>query len=256
MTPVEKHPQMPTWTTAVPAACLLALVPLTGCRDAASDPMALVVTEETRGALSLDAEIPSVTSVAERVREATDSISDERLHGWSGQWQASWLADDGQGRQARTRVYDDAAAPLAGALGPHGVRRTVRTVAAVMASAAGADLSRLPEAYRRRVEEARSLTERAERSLEAGRSVDALRSALEAGDRLRDISPRRVAVGLLARAEEARRRIPEISTYSNQEKERIARLVRNARYALEAGDYTLAIHRAYYACRLLGVELL
>ncbi len=241
---------------AVAAASCLFVAALPGaCQDAVSDPLAVVVNEETRGALSLDIAVPSLPSVAERISDGGPALSDERMQRWIGAWQASWLAEDGEGRAARRAVYDEAVGPLAAVLGVDGVRAALGRVEDALEATGGADLSELPEPYRRRIVSARSRVAEARRDLEAGRTADALRDVLEAGDRLRDVSPRRVAESLLERAEEAQRRIPEISTYSRMEKERIARLVRNARDAVEAGEYTVAIHRAFYACQLLEVEL-
>lgn len=239
----------------VAGVCLLALTLIGGCRDEASDPTALIVTEEVRGAFSLETSIPSVTTLAERIGSGETSISEERLREWSGAWQASWLAPPAEALPARRGLYERAAGPLADALGEEGVRRTVREVGDAVEATFEVDLGGAAEAYRRQVESARELAARADRSLEAGRPAAALRAALMAGDYLRSVSPRRVAEGLLARAEEAQREIPEASPLSREERERIARLVRNARQALEAGEYTLAIRRAYYADRLMTVEI-
>lgn len=238
-----------------PLACVLVAALPGACQDADVDPLALVVNQETRAALSLDVAVPSLASVAKRIQPDVSSVPKARLDRWIGRWQASWLAEEGEGHRARQTLYDEAAGPLAEALGPRGVATTVSRLEEALAAASSADLSGLSEQYRRRIQAARMQIVEARGMLEEERPSDALRSALEAGDRLRGVSPRRVAVSLLERAEEAQRRIPEFSTYSRREKERIARLVRTARDAVEKGEYRLAIHRAYYACQLLDVEL-
>jgi len=235
-------------------ACALAILLSGACRDSPTDPVALMVDEETRQALSGESGLPSLTSVGERAREGDPGISAARLDRWSGAWQASWLAAPDEGARARSRIYERAAGPLARALGAEGVRETVDGTGRVVATVWGADLSGLPERYRERTRRARARIVAAREALEEGRDAEALRGALEAGDLLRAVSPRIVARSMVERAEEARRRIPEISTYSKREKERIARLVRNARHALETGEPGLAIQRAFYACQLLGLE--
>lgn len=66
--------------------------------------------------------------------------------------------------------------------------------------------------------------------------------------------PELLATTLADLAEEGLRRTEGSAAYSEQELSRIRRLTGGAREALEEGDYPRAIRRAYYACRLLGVE--
>jgi hypothetical protein len=66
--------------------------------------------------------------------------------------------------------------------------------------------------------------------------------------------PELLATTLAELADERLRRTEGSGTYSEQELTRIRRLTGGAREALDEGDYPRAIRRAYYACRLLGVE--
>lgn len=66
--------------------------------------------------------------------------------------------------------------------------------------------------------------------------------------------PELLATTLADLADEGLRRTEGSATYSEQELTRIRRLTGGAREALDEGDYPRAIRRAYYACRLLGVE--
>lgn len=241
---------------AAAGGCLLVVTAATACQDAASDPLALVMTQETRGALSLDVALPSLPELATRNHGGDGGSSmPPRVDEWIGAWQASWLAPEPEARELRESVYAEVVPSLVRTLGPQGLRATVDDVRHAVDVVAGAEVAGLPTAYQEHVTEARSRAYDAVRHLDAGRDREALRSALVAGDLLRSVSPGTVAETLVERAEEGHGRIPEVTTYSRRERDRIARLIRNARSAIEAGEYALAIQRAYYACRLLGLEL-
>ena len=226
-----------------------------GCRDAQDgDPLAVVLDERTRGALSLERAIPSLPEVVETASASFESARDSAASHWVGRWEASWLLEPPRGRTVRGAVYDEAVEPLAHALGPEGVERVLRSTGEAAAEAATTDRIELPPPYRIRVEEAEDLVARGREALDAGASAHALRAALEAADRMRAVSPESVAHLLLARARRAAAeagRPPE----TEDEGERIDRLIRGAETAMEEGDFRRAVHRAYYACRLLDVKL-
>lgn len=228
-------------------------VATSACRDAgAGGPLGVVLTEETRGALSLGLEVPSLPHIVDRSTDAGDLDVGDSGDEWTGRWEASWLMRPARGREARWEVYDEAVGPLARSLGPQGVRSTLTDVEEAARAAEGAELDELPPLYRARVEEARELVDWGFRTLDEGHAAAALRAALEAADRIRTVSPEGVARVLLDRAHRASE---DLSEHSAEERERIQRLVQGAEAALGEGDHRRAIQRAFYACQLLGVRL-
>ncbi len=81
--------------------------------------------------------------------------------------------------------------------------------------------------------------------------MEGLRYVLEGSDILREVGPEAVARALVAEVAELHGRLSDSDTYSEQEWERLGRLVTGGRQALEDEDWVRAIRRAYYAKGLL-----
>lgn len=234
----------------LPFGGVLALcVVLGACEDAASDPMGVMVSAETQGALLLVLDrsgLPGLVSEAGRGDE---------LREVSEQWEASWDMPLARARAARTEVYGLAAPALADGLGLDALTVATDEVGNALAIIDGLTPDDLAPSIERRVELAAAAHQRARAALEVGATQDAVRALLEASDALREVTPRRLATLLRAIAEDALGRIVDRDTYPEETQRRAERLVKGAGSAIDAADYTTAIRRAYYAVLLLGAEL-
>ncbi|NNF29692.1 MAG: hypothetical protein HKN73_20885 [Gemmatimonadetes bacterium] len=173
-------------------------------------------------------------------------------------WERSWDVGAAEGRRLREEVYAelrqsgfevdsagayDASASVDRALEPLGVP------------------SDLPLHLSLPLAEARSLADRARGALSMKRWNDAALFALQAGDALREVMPRTVALTLIEAGEAALRTHlatrPEerVTGVTVEAARRASRLLQWARSAIAGGSERRAVQRAYYACRLLGVVL-
>jgi hypothetical protein len=252
------------------ALCLFATA-LSGCHDASSDPLAVILTEQTRSVLAAEARLPSLP---ELVREA--GIAEQ--HGPAAEsWSGSWDLDVREGRDLRVRASADVVGPVARALGPARVGEAVQAVGETLTAAAALETSLLADDIAENLAAAKLQHERAVTALAGGRDVEALEAALAASDLIREVGPESVTRLLLARAEAKLATLgeekkepmavavaeqllsrgedaPETEDPEQLDLERARRLVKGAQQALEAGDYVLAIQRAFYACQVLGVD--
>lgn len=234
---------------ALAGLCLSATIAVSACHDARSDPMAVLLAEDTQRALLTDPRLPSLARLSE------EAGAEARLSGPADLWSESWEHPPEEGRELRRRAYDESAGALAGALGRASVEATVASVGDALKAAASLDPVSLGERVLDHLERAERLHEAALAALGEGRDAEALSRGLHAADVLREVGPETVARTLLFEAEGAleRVRIPEDGPPSI-DVARGQRLVRGARQALEAGDHAMAIRRAYYACQVLGVQ--
>lgn len=231
---------------------LPALVILSGaCGDASSDPTAVLMAEETRAALQVAGELPSLPDLV-RIHGVREGPA---LEG-ADRWVQSWGAPEGNGPGLRNQAYALAAPGLAAAMLAPAVTDFLRDVdeAVTAAESLGADRS-LPDPVIGRIGAARRLVDDAHRAWERGEGSRAIRLGLGASDRLRSLAPERVVVRLLDRAREALRRNRGADSYTAQELRRADRLIRGARAALDAGDLPRAVRRAFYACQVLGLTV-
>lgn len=247
---------LPFGVRAAASGVAVALLLAAGCRDAGTGPLDVIITPETRAALALPEGLPTFPALLRRAEER-GAFAAERADELSGQWEGSWLvAGAGSpGAERRGALYRSLSGELAGALGSDGVLRALRDLEGGIRSAREADPETLPDAHTDLLEAAAGRASRARSQVEAGRDGAAVRSILEGADRLRRLTPAGVAVDLVRRAEAAWAGVGSEDALGEEERRRIGRLVRGARTALDEGDFPRAIHRGYYACRLLGVEL-
>lgn len=234
------------------ATALLALS--TGaCRDAADDPVALVETGEIRSTLAVEPGLPSLVDLAARTGVESE------ISGDLADWSASWTLDAEEGRRMRDDLYASAVEPLARVADDALIREAVDDVGAALEAVQELDLRSLPEplldAYARATElHAGALT-----AMDAGRTTRALELALTSADALRAAGPESVARLLVESGEAALERERQRAgrdDFGNTrtDLDRSGRLLRGARLALESGEWTRALRRAFYACQLLGVE--
>ena len=225
-----------------------------GCRDAPTEPAALVVAAETEAALRVAASLPTLPQLVERARSAgkLEAGEPEAVAEAYALWaQADSTANPRAAVALRRRSYALAAPVLARSLGPAGlaeVEAGLRQWIELASTALdGVSVPGVADA----LNTARSLVAR------AGRADDPVRVAellLEAGDRLRETTPTAVARRLIRQVERAlTTREGPADRAGEVARRRAERLLRGARQALAEGDPVLAIRRAYYARQLLGL---
>ena len=134
------------------------------------------------------------------------------------------------------------------------IRLAIEAMGATITEVEGVALP-LPPALAGQLSEARSLLDEAESAQRAGDVTESVRWLLRSADALRRTTPRVVALGLVEKAEGALAARGASSEPATPSHARARRLTEWARSAVETGDYERAIQRAYYACRLLGVDL-
>ena len=222
---------------------------LAACEDAGSDPLGVVVSAETQGALLLVLDrsgLPGLVAEAERADELREVLE---------RWEASWDLTLAEARGARSEVYDLAAPALANGLGFDGLTFATEEVGNALAIIAGLTPADLAPSIVQRVELASAAHGRALAALEVGATRTAVRALLEASDALREVTPRRLASLLRAIAVDALGRIVDRDAYPEETLRRAERLAKGAGSAIDAADYATAVRRAYYAVLLLGAEL-
>lgn len=134
------------------------------------------------------------------------------------------------------------------------IRSAIEAVGATITEAEGVALP-LPPDLSGQLAEARRLLAEAESAQRAGDVTESVQWLLRSTDALRSTTPRVVALGLVDKAEGALAALGASSDPATPSHARAQRLTEWARSAVETGDYERAIQRAYYACRLLGVDL-
>ena len=224
--------------------CALLLVLLSGCRDA-DHPAAVLLGEESRTALLLRPELPTLPDLSERAGLG------EELGPAVQRWVESWEGrpDD----ELRADVYAEVVEPLARSLGAGGVADARASLGTALEAVERVRASDIPAELQTNVERARHHHAEAGEALAGGRESDALAGVLQGADALREVGPEGVARVLIRRAEGALDATAEGPGTPPVDIERADRMLQGARVALEGGDWQRALRRAYYACQLLGV---
>lgn len=195
------------------------------------------------------ARIEGTSSGVSSDRIAESSIL-ERGGEWIARWDASWITGPAEGREARYGLYDEAMVPLADRLGTEAAAEALERVAAAAAELRAWEGTEPPPEYRSRLAEVEEMIAWGREVLDRGDVAEAMRSALEAADRIRTVSPRSVARLLVSRARTLREEPP--SGFTPTDRQRVDRLLEGAETALDREEYGRAIRRAYYASLLLG----
>lgn len=232
----------------LPWACLLALL-LPACEDAATGPSTSLVTSETQTALAMETELPGLPGLAARA-----GLTDELIRPLDA-WMTSWSREPEGAAELREEAYEVAVPELVEALGEGSVRLAHGTVGSALASTTAPVLPEtLPEPIAHAVSRAAELHASAGDALQAGELEEALLLTLRASDRIREVGPQGVALLLIGRAERALSETPEEEGGESGEAERRARhLVASAKVALRRAEWSRAVHRAYYAVRVLSL---
>lgn len=243
-----------TWTLPIRpgllSACLLTTLVASACRDASSDPMAVILNAETRGVLATTGPLPSLSRMVDEAGAGT------LLAGPQERWSRSWSLPSERAWEERRAAYQEAVAPLAEVLGRGPVAASVRSLGEALDAAEALDLATADVAIVGNLQEARLHHAAAETWLVEGRAAEALGLTLHAADLLREVGPEGMGRLLLARAEGELERLQTAEPGDRQaELVRGRRLIRGARMALDAGDPLLAAQRAFYAAQLLGLDM-
>ena len=231
------------------AGCVLALG-IIACKDASTDPLAVIITQGTKSALEVEARLPSPP------RLAKDAHAGATLQAPLDRWTASWEMSPELGREERARTYEEVAAPLAAAMGKEGVARGLTKVEEALTAAESLRPEMLTGLIGDNVRAAKSEHAAAVAAFEGGQETEALTHTLHAADLLREVGPEGVTRLLVARADRelTRRAEGRKADELPQEEARSQRLLRGAKMALDQGDYAKAIERAFYANEALGMN--
>ncbi len=215
------------------------------CEDSPIDPLGGVIAGETgAGALALAVSLPSP---AHEVWDASDPAVSSTIQ----EWLDSWSLDVRSGRDVRERLYPTLARARAEHRGDEGLVADLDALATAVQTAERLALPDFPISLRAGIDSAAGESELAAAAHAEGRPTGALEHVLRGSDRLREVGPEAVARSAVAEVEGLFRRISDSDPYSEQDVERISRLVRGSRQALQERDWTLAIRRAYYGKGLL-----
>lgn len=227
-----------------------------GCDDAPTAPAALVVAHETEAALRMSESIPTLVSLVDRLEHRLPSHVDPvaELRNARSLWlDAEATSDPAMAAALRRDAYAVAVPILVAALDSAewaavraALDQWIQTASSVVEGA------RLP-GVEAALDAGRNLIARAEREERAGRREVAARLLLEAGDRLRETTPRAAARRLIHEVEQlfAAGRGEMVGAVDRR---RAERLLNGAREALDADDPVRAIRRAFYARQLLIVR--
>lgn len=216
-----------------------------GCRDAPTDPMVGLVAEDAYAALALGVTFPDPTGWA----------ADQGLSGAGVQalerWQASWDLAADEGRELREDTYGPLADVLADLMTSAAVEREVIALSEAVLRARALTMEDLPAHVAEGISRAETQADLARAAHLRDDRNGTLQAVVRGGDALREVGPEAVARGLQGEVERRLGRISEPHPYSDQDLERLRRLVRGGRQAVDEGDWGLAIRRAFYAKGLL-----
>lgn len=231
-----------------PARGILALVAaaaLGACRDAPTDPLVGLVAQEAYAALAVGVSFPDPGAW-----RASGWLEEEGAQALEA-WRDSWDLPAAEGGEAREGTYPILAASVARGAERGALDAELALLAEGVTRAEALVAEGSPAHVVTGIQIARAEHEAAASALAAGDPLAAVTALLRGGDALREVGPEAVARSLQSQAEAGLGSIPDPHPYSEQELERLRRLVRGGRQALEEGDWVLAIRRAFYAKALL-----
>lgn len=256
--------------TPAHALCVaLAAVLLGGCHETLTQLEPQLIAPATHPALVFSRPLPELGDIvrgSDRPPDFGGGDASARAEALVSRWDASWDRGSGEGRALREAIYR-AVASGAAELDEAAARSMMDAVRQAVVEA-GILARDLPPHLAGPLDDARRFVDEAERAWEAEDMRGWALGGLRAADALRETTPRRVALRLLAAAEEAMAEAavaaaspgavqadgdrPAAQGDETSSLTRADELVRWTRAAIASGDYARAIQRGYYACRLLG----
>jgi hypothetical protein len=225
------------------AACLLCGLLLAACEDSPTDPVQGLVAEESYAALALGVDLPNPTTW-EKDLDGEGAMA-------ALAWSASWDLGVEPGAAARERVYGPLARALAEELDDESLELQLALLEQGLRWTRTLNIQRLPDHIAAGIEAAAVRRSSAREALDVGDRVGGLESLLRSADALRLTSPRVIAQALVMEAEDRFGRVSDGHPYTQQDLERMGRLVRGGRQALDEREWGRAIRRAYYAMGIL-----
>ena len=236
-------PRVPRPGTLVPLALLLVL---TACEDATTDPLARLVAQETAGALALGVDLPHPGSWTVP-DDASPASADAVVR-----WMSSWDLPGDEGREVRSLTYEALATLFVPELGRGGIGEQLDRLSEGVRRALELSEIELPERIRIRLAEASLEQVLAREALWTENLQAAMVHVLEGADVLREVGPEAVARTMVSEVNEERRSISVDAPYSEQDLERLDRLLQGGSEALSQQDWVRAIRRAFYARGLMA----
>jgi hypothetical protein len=234
-------------STSAAAFVAAVSVVFVGCDDATTDPLARLVAEETAGALAIGVELPDPGSwdvPTDIAPEDADALA---------RWAMSWEGPASLARETRETAYSRLAALFAARLGRGGIAEQAARLGEGVHRAAELPQDALPDRILTSITEASREHTRAVMALRMDRAEAALEYVMRGSDALREVGPEAIARTLVNEVDEGFGRISPGDAYSEQDLERLKRLVRGGQEALREQDWVLAIRRAFNARGLLRV---
>lgn len=245
MTSLRRRLPSPRLPSAWAVAALAVVLAAGACRDAPTDPLVGLVAQEAYAALALGVSFPDPGAW-----RASGWLGDEGAEALDA-WRASWDLPTADGRALREGAYQTLADGVARSATAQALGVELALLADGIARAEGLVGEGAPPHLSDGVASAARHRASAETALAAGDVEGAAEALLRGGDALREVGPEAVARSLQGEAEAGLGRVSDPHPYSDQEMERLRRLVRGGRQALDEGDWVLAIRRAFYARALL-----
>lgn len=256
--------------TSEHAICVaVATIFLAGCHETLTQLEPQLIAPATHPALVFSRSLPELGDIvrgSDPPLDVGEGGAVTRAEALVSRWDASWDRGPGEGRALREAIYH-AVASGAVELDEAAVRSMMDDVSQGVVEA-GIRAQDLPPHLAGPLDDARRFIAEAERAWEAGDEQQWALGGLRAADALRETTPRRVALRLLAAAEEAMAEAvaavasagavegdgdePAGQVVETAQLTRADELIRWTRAAIASGDHVLAIQRGYYACRLLG----
>lgn len=221
---------------------------LAGCRDAPTDPMVGLVAEEAYAALALGVSFPDPATWV-----TDDELTTSGARALES-WRASWDLPAEEGHELREEAYDALAADLEPVVTPERLQEELARLNEAVLRARGLGLEEIPEHVAQGIDRAEAQNLAARAAFDEGDVTHALGALVRGADALREVGPEAVARALQGEVEERLRRISEADSYTDQDMERLQRLMRGGRQALDEGSWGLAIRRAFYAKGLLDAN--
>ncbi len=215
---------------------------LAACEDSPTDPMEGLVAEESHAALALGVELPSPVDLAGSLAGMDQAVA---------VWQASWELEADEGALARDPLYLPFARALAAQLDEDALESLRSRLDQGLQWTRSLSGRRLPGHISRQVASALTLGASAKQALASGDRIGGVENLLRGADAIRMTSLPAVARALVAEAEALLGRVSPDHPYTDQDLERVRRLVRGGRQALAEGDWARAIRRSYYATGIL-----
>ena len=222
------------------------LAALAACEDATTDPLARLVAQETAGALALGVDLPHPGSWT--VPDDASPASADAVVRWS----SSWDLPGDEGREVRSLTYEALATLFVPEFGRGGIGEQLDRLSEGVRRALELSEIELPERIRIRLAEA-SLEQVLAREARRTENLQAaMAHLLEGADALREVGPEAVARTMVSEVNEERRSISVDAPYSEQDLERLDRLLQGGSEALSQQDWVRAIRRAFYARGLMA----